>query len=565
MNLPLILRPLFPVAKQLRHFSLLFARDPLAWNRMGQFLFPPIASGILLGLTTIGNGPFEHAHWATFFGFVPLWSYWLKEKSAKKIFLSGWLCQFVFTLIAFHWLAYTVNEFSHMGLALSTLVLLLYCSLANLQFPLAGLAWHWIFRARQPSLPVQIAALALLTALFQRMGTMVFAWNFGYAWLYMGWPGLHLADIGGFRWLCSISICLNGFLLLAWVKRKEGGWKAASAAALAFALINGAGWLHARSLPAPDSTLRVLLIQPNIGNRDKEKLEQGENGFREAILQRYFTQTENALRSLSVPPDFAVWPENAFPSVIGERDLVVGLGPALKSFLVKNRLNLLTGSFGLDDAGEKVTNALVSLSSSGRWASPPYHKMILLPFGEYVPFSHRFPWLRNIFPDVRDYGHGLAPTLIQSGPVSIGPQICYEGLFDFISRDLAGLGAQVIVNITNDSWYGDWMEPWQHFYITMAKAVETRRPLIRATNTGLSSVALANGTILEISPISREWWQLYELPYLKNPPSTAFMRWGYWLDWFFLLVALLAVLASDHASRMRDQFLERRQRRMCRK
>ena len=77
----------------------------------------------------------------------------------------------------------------------------------------------------------------------------------------------------------------------------------------------------------------------------------------------------------------------------------------------------------------------------------------------------------------------------------MGPQICYEGLFDWFGRALANEGAQVIMNITNDSWYGTWEEPFQHGYMTLARAVEVRRPLVRSTNTGLSSVALASGEI----------------------------------------------------------------------
>ncbi len=509
-----------------------------------------LLSGALLGLTTIGNGPFYHVHWALFFGFVPLWAACLRLSTAKEVFLAGWICQFLFTLIAFHWLAYTVNEFSHMGMALSTLVLLCYCAVANLQFPLAGLLWHWLFRRSSFSFPVQVAALALLTALLQRFGTMIFHWNFGYAWLYMGWPGYQLADIAGFRWLCSVSICLNAFFLLAWQERSSGAWKKPVACATGiFLLLNGLGWLNLQRLSVPDAKARVLLIQPNIGNRDKEKLDHGEEKFRQELLKKYVKQTEAALATLSAPPDFTVWPENAFPAIIADAELSLGMGPLLKEFLLKNKLALLTGSFGLDEKSDKVTNSLFSLTAEGKWSSPPYHKIYLLPFGEYVPFASRFPQLKEWLPDVRDYGWGTRPVLLRSGNLLLGPQICYEGLFDSVARDLANLGAQLLVNVTNDSWYGDWMEPWQHFYITMAKAVEIRRPILRGTNTGLSGAIQADGTILEISPVSSQWHGLYEMPYLRSPPDTIFMSWGYWLDWAFLLGGLLACLATRSRNR----------------
>jgi apolipoprotein N-acyltransferase len=524
---------------------------------MRKLLLPSLLSGVLLGITTIGNGPVYHLHWAIFFGFVPLWASWQREEKARNIFLSGWITQSVFTLVAFHWLAYTVNEFSHMGLVLSTIVLLLYCAIANLQFPLAGLLWHYLFRLRLPPW-AGCLALAALTALLQRLGTTIFHWNFGYAWLYMGWPAIQLADIFGFRFLCTISILLNALLLLAWLGRAKRGWMAPFALAVAtFALMNGLGsWRH-RSLPLPDAIAQVLVVQPNIGNREKEKLEHGEEKFRQEILGRYIRQTEEALRS-GARPTFALWPENAFPAILADSELKLGLAPLLREFVVKNNLTLLTGAFGMDSS-EKITNSLFAISADGKWAGEPYQKMHLLPFGEYVPGATRFPALRSWFPDVRDYGWGEKPVLLEinygtGGKLRLGPQICYEGLFDSVSRDLALLDAQILVNVTNDSWYGDWMEPWQHFYITMAKAVETRRPLVRGTNTGLSGLILADGQLAELSPISRPWTKLYEVPYHKNPPSPPFLGWGFYFDWAFLIVvlSLLAFAARKRRHSARD-------------
>lgn len=512
-------------------------------------LLPSLLTGILLGITTIGHGPVYHLHWPIFFGFVPLWALWRKEASARRILLSGWLAQFTFTLVAFHWLAYTVNEFSHMGTLPSVLVMLLYCAVANLQFPLAGLAWHLIFR--KPLGPVAGAlALALLTALLQRVGTTIFHWNFGYAWLYMGWPAIQLTDIFGFRFLCTVSILINGLLLLAW-ERKSGDWKAPlGAAAGLFAALNAAGFLYAYTLPPLDASASVLIVQPNIGNRDKEKLEYGEEKFRQETLRKYMRQTEDALRFLPERPTFALWPENAFPSIIADPALKIGLAPMLRDFLVEQKLDLVTGGFGLT-ADDKITNSIFALSSEGKWASEPYHKMHLLPFGEYVPGADRFPILKKWLPDVRDYGRGDKPVLLELRGLKLGPQICYEGLFDSVSRDLARTGAQVIVNVTNDSWYGDWMEPWQHYYITMAKAVETRRPIIRATNTGISGVADSYGNLSEESPVSMQWARVLPVHYRKNPPSRPFLSWGYYFDWAFLLAGLASLAAF--ASRKRRQ------------
>jgi apolipoprotein N-acyltransferase len=350
-----------------------------------------------------------------------------------------------------------------------------------------------------------------------------------------------VAEWVGFRWLCTFSICLNGLLLLAWLNRKNKKWKTyASFALAAFLLVNGMGWWRLRSLPPPDALARVLLVQPNIGNREKEKLEKDQT-FREVALARYYRLTDEALRQPVTSLDFVLWPENAFPGIIGERELKFGLGPSLRKYLSSRKIPLVTGSYGIDEEF-KITNALFALTKEGVWSSPPYHKRILLPFGEFVPGAEIFPFLKNWFPDVREFGRGGSLRILEIGGIRLGPQICYEGLFDSVSRDLANAGTQIIVNVTNDSWYGSWQEPWQHFYITMAKAIETRRPLLRGTNTGVSGVALADGTITRISPVATEWFGLEEIPYRRNPEPTFFMGWGFWFDWIFIGLGLLLVL-----------------------
>jgi apolipoprotein N-acyltransferase len=101
-------------------------------------------------------------------------------------------------------------------------------------------------------------------------------------------------------------------------------------------------------------------------------------------------------------------------------------------------------------------------------------------------------------------------------------------LFPDFSVSLADLGAQFIVNVTNDSWYGTWQEPYQHMIMTLARAVEIRRPLVRVTNTGISTVVLASGEILQQSPMQEAWSGLYEVPYLKEPKATYYQQnfWG---------------------------------------
>jgi apolipoprotein N-acyltransferase len=183
------------------------------------------------------------------------------------------------------------------------------------------------------------------------------------------------------------------------------------------------------------------------------------------------------------------------------------------------------------------------LDKNGEWLVPPYHKTLLLAFGEYLPGGDLFPGLRALVPEIGDFGRGPGPTVLDAGGIKLGAQICYEGLFDWFTRRLANQGAQVIVNLTNDSWYGAWQQPTQHLTMTLARAVEVRRPLVRSTNTGISAAILASGEILEQSPTNADWHHVYEIPYAAAPPATAFMTWGFWAVPVLLVLALVLLAA----------------------
>jgi len=112
---------------------------------------------------------------------------------------------------------------------------------------------------------------------------------------------------------------------------------------------------------------------------------------------------------------------------------------------------------------------------------------------------------------------------------TLGPQVCYESLDPLFSSSLALKGADILVNVTNDSWFGPRFEPLQHLYMTLARGLETRRPMLRSTNTGISSAILADGTVLQLSPLYTRWAGLYDVKFQKNAPVTFYSRFGAWL------------------------------------
>jgi apolipoprotein N-acyltransferase len=506
---------------------------------------PPLLSGLLIGTSYIPFPP-----WALLFCFVPIWRYWLRAESWRQIAWGAWLSQFVFCLVGFHWVAYTAHEFGRMPWPAAIGVLLLFGAFGHLFLVLAGLLFAVLRSRLGLSGWGQRLLLPCVTALCWRYVPMIFPWNLGYPWLGARLPAFQLAEFVGFEGLAAVTLFLNLALLLAWERRKEraGAYLLAGAAGILL-LLNGAGWVAAKAQPAPDAVARVLVVQGDIGNPEKISAETDED-VREAILLRYFRLTRQALgQGGGRPTNFTVWPETAFVDFLGPRPEYAGDAGTLLAFVRSTATPLATGAFGYDEESGRESNSMFFIGRDGAMSDRPYAKTRLLIFGEYVPLSGTFPVLRRWFPWAGNFKRGPGPSVRRIGGVRVGPQICYEGLFPAFSRGLAERGAQLFVNITNDSWFGSDAEPYQHLYMTLARGVEFRRPVVRATNTGISAALEADGTVLDPSPLNAEWAHTYEIRYRKSPSPTFYQGYGFHLIPALLWLSTAAVLAFGRTPR----------------
>lgn len=149
---------------------------------------------------------------------------------------------------------------------------------------------------------------------------------------------------------------------------------------------------------------------------------------------------------------------------------------------------------------------------------------------------------------VSDFGRGSGPMIIEARKMKIGPMICYEGLFDYFASELQQKGAQIFFNLTNDSWFGYPFEPNQHMFMTLARTIENRRPMVRVTNTGITRAILSDGTLLNQSPRDKEWYQYYEIPFHSSPPTTFYVNLSE--RWPFVLIFIIGlIIIGDRLAR----------------
>lgn len=438
-------------------------------------------------------------------------------------------------------MAYTIREFGHMSWPLSVIGLLIFCCFANLFIPIAGIAWFWLTRKINRTSALSLFLLPITMALSEAYIPTIFPWNFGYTLYWTGLPMFQLGEYIGFQGLSALVIFINWGFLVFWLHRKVPlGKKALQASVLSLVMFNFLGWVTYKNLPDTDSQVNVSIVQANIGNLEKQYAEWGW-GFRSEIVKKFFDMTKKSVSESNEKINFVIWPETAYPYQLRPPYNLDTESQRLKNLARQLDTHLLIGAYGSDAETLEVTNSLFKIDRVGDMTERPYSKTILLAFGEYIPFSDRFPILKKWLPTVGHFVPGDGPQIYEIEDYRVGAQICYESLFPYFSVKLARKGAQFIVNVTNDSWYGNWQEPYQHLYMTLARAIELRIPIIRSTNTGISTVVLASGEVLDKSPLSEEWTGNYQVPYISEPKATFYQKYP-WLISLILLLLLVSTL-----------------------
>ena len=502
-----------------------------------------------------------------FFAFIPLWEFICRQKRLKPVLIGAWLMQFLATLIGFNWLIYTIHYFGGLPWPLSLLGLLCFCAFANI-FIVAGSAVGFLLMKKgRTFIPCLLfpAVFSLLHSLIPSM----FPWNMGYPWFAAGLPAAQTAELWGFRFLSSVSYCFNFLFWLIIKTKARGTGRAALVTFLAvFAFLNILGFVLKKRLPAPDKTVSALVVQHNIGQLMKVKTKNPQARALFTLKElTYDGLIRNRLSYDGRPrPDFIVWPEGAYPYPVSkDAEQVKGMS----SLARKIQTPVITGGVTHSAKAEKIKaakiknagNSIFVVSKEGELLQPVYDKKLLLAFGEYMPLAKFFslPIFRKFFSYFHGRFHpGDGPGVFSLNDLSIGFQVCYEGLFAKHARTAALKGAQILLNVTNDSWYGSWQQPRQHLHANLSRAVETRRPLLRATNTGLSAAVRADGSLMTVSPLNKQWTHLYKIPYRENPKDTLFMSWGFYFNEIFLSALSLFGLFSLPSSLFSRLILRRR-------
>jgi apolipoprotein N-acyltransferase len=494
-----------------------------------------------------------------------------KAKTPKEAAIQGiWLGYFM-SIGGFYWVAYALKEYGGVPWILSIVGLQIFALFNQPQFFLFAYIYkHFEERTQKLS----IKAFTLSTLFFALIYTgldwilpKLFLDTLGHAF-YLARYLRQVADLGGAACLTFIVFYFN---LSAWdflkqaQKTKFKSWNLGPQQILALAiclLCWSYGFFRYQAIQSAyqntPTHLRAAAIQANIGDFDKIAAERGIAGAAYRIIDTYIEMSQKALQ-LDLKPEIMIWPETSYPTTFGNPHSKTEdkLEKSIREFSQQNQMPLLFG--GYDRSNMKDFNAFFHLMPSGD--SQVYRKNILLLFGEYIPFAENIDLIRNLFPQVGNFGRGEGPQVLSislknhADAVRMSPVICYEALFPNYAIEGANKGSQLIMNTTNDSWFGPWGEPQLHLSLTTFRSIETRIPMLRATNTGISTLITADGEITSPTQIGTQEILNVSVPILSQSIPTLMKSWGDWFGGFSLALGWIGLILT-HLSDLREYLVQ---------
>ena len=485
--------------------------------------------------------------------FVALVPLLLAELSATpgRIALVGFVCGLLYHLALLYWILIVLGRYGGLPwwLSLPALTLLaayMACFPAAFAFSLSLVTGR--YRHRDQSLALLLWGAPVLWVGLDYLRGFLFS---GFPWMDLGYglssqPRLiQAADLGGHH-LLTFSIVLCNSLIVACLDRQHHEFRRRNRLDQPLLLLAGlflvciGGYSLARyhlmaGVVADSPQAQVAVVQGNIDQAVKWSAE-----TKEATVAKYLGLSRTILRDAT--PQLVVWPETALPFYPQQDPLI----DRIVDFTTASKTWLLTGaplySFTPKREGSdqiRYYNGALLVDPSGK-IDGQHAKQHLVPFGEYVPLRRYLPFLEPLVVNIGDLSTGTSKGPLVVGPMRLGILICYESIFPEISREAVTRGANLLVNITNDAWYGQSSAPYQSMAMAVLRAVETKRSLVRAANTGISGFVDPLGRVTAQTALFTE--AALAAPVSMLDQATIFSRYGYRFGAFcFLLIPLMLV------------------------
>lgn len=452
----------------------------------------------------------------------------VRGEPLKRAFLYGMVFGTIAHAGGYYWVAQMLEQFGGLPAPLAYLGLFLLCAYQAIAFA-ALLVLVRVGEQRLKLAPIwtMVAAYPAIEFLFP----LLFPFYIGNS-QYRFTALTQIVDVTGMLGLTALIALLNGAfyeLVDARLSRRRIVVSRVVTPLSVFAMVILYGLVRLSAIDSEMASapkLSVAIVQANLGAKD--------TADKAHEFARRHLEMSRAAVAAHPRLDLLVWPETAYNTLIPRDEMNVH-----RRVLLGIDKPLLFGALTAND--KEVWNSAILTSPTGAIVGR-FDKVELLAFGETIPFVDTFPSIRGWFPRSSTFARGTTFRNLVLGRWSLMPTICYEDILPaFVRRLWREAGpADVLVNITNDSWYGDSHEPWIHLVLATFRSIETRRSLIRATNTGVSAIIDPAG---RIAAHTGQWTQetlVAEVPMIEDGRTTIYQRIGDVLGW----ISCVAVIAG---------------------
>ncbi len=462
----------------------------------------------------------------------------LAPASPWQGFLLGYLCGILWCGGTCYWVFDTMHRYGGLPVPMAALVLILFCMYIGLYHGFFGLLVALVAgrtHGQQNLVRRALVAAPFLWVAVELARTRITA----FPWELLGYAQTanialtRITTLTGVYGLSFEIMLVNSAFAAAFLVEKARRRNLLIAAFGAVVVLQAGAWLKEPAQPVPDHI--AVLVQPNIP-------------IASSWTEDYFQGTLNDLSKLSLSVTavdkaghggLIIWPESPAPFFTNDprfREPVSDLAKQSGSWVI-------AGAIGINPAvqagggSSQIFNSAALVSPQGDWTAR-YDKVHLVPFGEYLPFPQVFAFAGGLTKEVGEFQRGTSRAPLAAGNERLGIFICYESIFPNEVRKFAEQGADVLVNVSNDGWYGDSGAWSQHLQQTRMRAIENDRWLLSATNTGLTAAIDPAGRIAAAVP--REERTALVANYALISSTTFYTRHG---DWFATLCAIISVLA----------------------
>jgi len=470
----------------------------------------PILAGTLLGLSRL---PIQLG-FLVFFAFVPLFYFFKEQRNKKEIFWAAAAFSSAYNLVCLHWIS-LVTFPGYLG------TFLLFAA----YFFIVFLLFNFIKKQIPKFTYLGFILIWISYETLQNFGEFSFPWfNLGYS-LSDYLPFIQPVDIGGLP-LLSLLILIVNILLFELKKNFKRNIIIISVILIVWSAY---GIIRLKTIDLVKTDFNASIVQVSIP-QDKK----WEETYKDSTLNLY---EEYSHRAADEKTDLIIWPESSTPVYLLRqmeyRKWILDLSEELQT-------DIFTGFPHYKYVGKSHPNEFLfynsaTLISKYRRTHLPYYKIVLVPFGERMPFLKIFPFLWKVHLGQANWEYGEKLEYYTVNGYKFSPLICFEIAFPALTTEMAQNDVDFIVNITNDAWFKRSAGTYQHAVMTKFRAVETRKQIYRAANTGYSLIVSPTGEILNQT-------ELFEKDVISSLLYTCennsyFTKYFFWFPFVFVIGA----------------------------